>query len=101
MTACPPPTITEVRLTFIQPRQGLFALARIVVADALVLDSIGIHRILKSERYRLTYPTKQGNHLFHPITQPFGHAIEAAILTELSKRLKDVTHDRYGGSHLE
>ena len=92
--------VSEVSIRFIQPRQGLIALARIVLNDALVLDGIGIHCKLDGHGHRLTYPTRalaNGKNVtaFHPIKPWLSKAVEAAIFEELALRLKDVAHDRY------
>jgi stage V sporulation protein G len=95
MSPFPLPTITEVRLTFIPPQQGLCALARVVLSDSLALDSIGVHQRLDGNGYRLTYPTKNGRTLYHPISKALSQAIEQAIFNELRNHLKSVSHDRY------
>lgn len=90
--------VTEVHIIPIKQNQGLVALARVVLNDAIALDSIGIHLKL-SGGYRLTYPTKNDRPLFHPISKEVGMAIEQSILNEMSKRLKVVNNDRYRGAH--
>lgn len=87
--------ITEVRLTAIQPIGGMVAMARVVLNNAIALDSIGIHTKL-SGGYRLTYPNKNGRQLYQPISKAAGIAIENAIFNEVSKYLKAVNHDRHG-----
>ena len=95
LSAC---TITEVRLTFIRPVAGLIALARIVLNDALVLDGIGIHQKLNGG-YRLTYPTKNGRLLFHPIHDSVSKLFEQVIFSKLNEQKKVVNHDdRYCGA---
>ncbi len=86
--------VTEVNLTFIQPVNGLFALARIIINNAMALDSIGVHRKL-SGGYRLTYPNKSGRAMFHPISKQLALEIEQAIFDEISKHQKDVNDAGY------
>lgn len=93
--------VTEVHLTWIKPRGGLIAMAKIVLNCSLVLDGIGIHRKLNGHGYRLTYPTRpisgDGNKtMFHPIRASLSKAIESAIFTEMSKTPKVVDqNDRH------
>lgn len=87
--------VTEVRLTPIQPIGGMIAIARIVLNNAVALDSIGVHAKL-SGGYRLTYPNKNDRQLFQPISKEVGNVIENAIFDEVSKTLKAVSHDRHG-----
>ena len=93
--------ISEVRIFFIKPKDGLIGFASLVLEDRLFLGSIGIHKKLNGTGYRLTYPEKQrGNGsqtVFHPIRRDLSQAIEKAILTEL-KNVMERGHDRYGSS---
>ena len=61
-------TITEVHITLIKPDRGLIAMAKVILSNALVLDSIGIHTKLQGG-YRLTYPMKNGRYLYHPVSR--------------------------------
>ena len=100
MSQAAPLIVTEVHLTWIQPVGGLIALARVVLNDALVLDSIGVHAKL-SGGYRLTYPNKNGRAVFHPIAQAASRAIETAIYDAVCKNTQVVKDDRYCGADLE
>jgi DNA-binding cell septation regulator SpoVG len=92
------PQISEVHLKSIAPQNGLVALARVVLDGCLVLDSIGVHTKRDGSGYRLTYPTKAGRTLFHPITQALSAAIEQAIFAEMCNPPKAVSDDRYGSA---
>lgn len=86
--------VTEVHLTPIRETAGLIALAKVVLNNAIALDSIGVH-VRLGGGYRLTYPMKSGRYVFHPISRQVGQAIEQAIFSEIRKRLKVVNDDRY------
>jgi DNA-binding cell septation regulator SpoVG len=94
MNQAPETKVTEVRLTLIRETAGLIAMAKVVLNDSLVLDSIGVHLKL-SGGYRITYPMKNGRYVFHPISKPLGQCIEQAIYNEMGKQLKAVNDDRY------
>jgi len=89
--------ISEVNIQFIKPTDGLIGFANLVVNDELYLGSIGIHRRLDGQGYRLTYPNKKSNPtsrpLFHPIRRETSQVIEAAVFT----KLKDVMRKGYAG----
>ncbi len=93
------PTLSEVNLKFIKPRDGLIAFASVVIDDWLYLSGIGVHEKLDGSGYRLTYPTrpvtKQAITLFHPITKDASRAIEQAIIN----KLKDVMSKANAGHH--
>ena len=95
-----PLAVTNVQIHFTRPRQGLFAMARVVLNDALVLEGIGVHRKLDGG-LRLTYPTRalpngQDKTLFHPVVPALSKAIEKAIFEKIVERQKDVAgHDRH------
>lgn len=90
--------ISEVHISLIKPKDGLIGFASVVLEDSLTLGFIGIHKKLKGEGYRLTYPEKQRGHgsqtVFHPIRKGFSQAIEQAILTKL-KNVMETGHDRH------
>lgn len=83
-------TITEVQIFPIKPKDGLIAFASVVLDDKLYLGSIGIHKKLIDEGYRLTYPTKKVGdknlNIFHPISREISQEIEKAII----KRVKSL-----------
>lgn len=80
--------VTEVDIAFVKPKDGLIAFASVVLDDELFVGGIAIHRKLDGSGYRLTYPTRRlgdrSFNLFHPIRQPVGKAIEAAIFGKLN-----------------
>jgi len=81
--------ITEVQITLIKPNNGLIAIASVVFDNNLYLGSIGVHRKLGSNQYRITYPTKQvGDRNFnihHPINQEASEVIETAIIDKIKE----------------
>ncbi len=93
--------ITDIQIRFIREYKGLFAFARIVLNNALVIDGIGIHHKLDGSGYRLTYPTKQQSHgpsitIAHPIQSNLSKAIELDIFQKVVTLQKDVTdNDRH------
>lgn len=81
--------ISQVRITPVQPVNGLLAFASVVLNGHIRLNSIAIHRKLDGSGYRLTYPTKRaGNEdrtIFHPVTPELSKAIERALFEEYLK----------------
>jgi DNA-binding cell septation regulator SpoVG len=71
---------TEVDITFVKPKDGLIALATVVLNDQLYLSGIAIHSKLVGSGYRLTYPARKVGEaqfsVFHPIRKQVGLAIE-------------------------
>ena len=90
--------ITEVKIDFIKPQEGIVAFASVVINDAVCLSSIAIHKKLSSEGYRITYPSKGKFNIFHPINKEVGSAIEQAILTKLNEVMNRV-YDRYDNAN--
>ena len=96
-----PTKITEVQISFIKPLDGLIGFASLVINGQLYLSSIGIHKKLSQNGYRLTYPTKKigstSIDLYHPICKEVTTAIEKAVF----EKLKDVMskrNDRHNSS---
>jgi DNA-binding cell septation regulator SpoVG len=93
-----PLKVTEVHIHFIPQNQGLFALARIVLNDALVIDGIGVHQKRHGDGFRLTYPNRRLNNgevvtIAHPIQQELSKAIETAVFQKIEAIQKDVDQD--------
>ena len=86
--------ITEVKVDFIKPQEGIVAFASVVIDDAICLSSIAIHKKLSSEGYRITYPSKGKFNIFYPINREVGSAIEQAILIKLNEVMINV-YDRH------
>lgn len=97
--------VTEVYIQLVPRVQGLFALARVVLSGAVVIDGIGVHHKQDGQGYRLTYPTRrltngQSLTIVHPITPELSQAIEHAIFQKIVETQKAVEpHDRYGASN--
>ncbi len=77
-------TITEVQITPIKPKDGLVALASVVVENSLYLGFLGVYTRLDGTGYRITYPTKKVGenslNIYHPINKETSRAIEEAII---------------------
>jgi len=73
--------ISEIKIKFIKPNNGIIAFASIVIDDGLCLSGIAIHQRLNSNGYRLTYPKKDNFNIFYPINQQISKTIESAIFT--------------------
>jgi stage V sporulation protein G len=78
---------TEVDIAFVKPKDGLIALATVVLDDHLYLSGIAIHSKLVGSGYRLIYPTRKVGEaqfdVFHPTGKPVGLAIEQSIVEKL------------------
>lgn len=81
--------ITKVEIVPIHPKDGLIAFASLQYGD-LYLTSIGVHKRLNAEGYRITYPTKMSGKIsvttVHPATPTLSKQIEEAI-TQKCKEL--------------
>jgi len=82
--------ISEVKIDFINPCEGIVAFASIVINDAICLSSIAIHKKLSSEGYRITYPSKGKFSIYHPINREVGSAIETAVLEKFQEVMSKV-----------
>lgn len=82
--------ITEVQIDLIKPNNGLIGFASLVIDEEVFLSSIGIHKKLTGEGYRLTFPSKDKFSIFHPITKEASKQIEEAIFSKLKEVMKKV-----------
>jgi stage V sporulation protein G len=60
--------ISEIEIVLIKPNKGLLGFSSFVINDEFYFSSIGIHQKLDGG-FRLTYPTKNGINLFHPLNR--------------------------------
>lgn len=78
--------ITEIQIIPIKASDGLVAFASCVLDGNIYLGSIGIHKRLDGNGYRITYPTKgvagRNFHIFHPINRQTSEEIEKAIVSK-------------------
>jgi len=78
---------TEVDIAFVKPKDGLIALATVVLDDQLYLSGIAIHSKLVGSGYRLIYPTRKVGEaqfsVLNPTGKPVGLAIEQSIVEKL------------------
>ena len=94
--------ISEIEIIQIKPKNGLVAFASLLLENKLYLGSIGIHKKLNSDGYRLTYPNRLiGNKpidIYHPINYELSKSIE----NEVIKKYKDVMekcNDRHNSNY--
>lgn len=87
--------ISDVRVTPIEPKGGLIAFASCVVDNNFLISSIGIHKKLNKDEYRLTYAQKNGKTIAHPITKSLSQSIEDAVFS----KLKNVTFQNCNDRH--
>ena len=83
--------ITEIHIHPVKPNRGLVAFAHVIIDGSLLLGSIAVHQKLGGG-YRITYPQKGKDYVFHPITRPLSRSMEDAILREV-KNVLDKSHD--------
>ena len=81
--------VDEVNVTPVKPSNGLVAFASCVIDKKLFIGSLGVHKRLDGDGYRITFPTKvigqkQLNY-FYPITKAAGLAIERAIVARCNE----------------
>ncbi|MCD6225463.1 septation protein SpoVG family protein [bacterium] len=95
------PTISEIQIVPIKPKDGLVAFASFVLDNNLYLGSIGI-MTRPNGGYRLTYPTKKVGskniNIFHPINKKFAQRIEQAVVKRVEEVMKK-SNDRYSSSN--
>ena len=87
--------ISEIKIDFINPCEGIVAFASVVINDAICLSSIAIHKKLNAEGYRITYPSKGKFSIFYPINKETGLAIERAILNKLNEVMSKVVYENH------
>jgi len=91
------PTITEIQIIPVRPKDGLIGFASLVLNNWFYLGSIGIHT-RPTGGFRLTYPKKGNYNLFYPINKQIAQEIENLI----SKKFEEVMNqenDRYNSSN--
>ncbi len=95
-------SICEVEIIPIKPQNGLIAFASVVFEDSLYLGSIGVHKRLNSDGYRLTYPTKRVGerdiNIYHPINRQTSKEIEKAIINK-AKEVFEKSNENYDRYH--
>lgn len=80
--------ISEINIMPIKPDNGLVGFASIVFDNNFYLGSIGIFTRPQGG-YRLTYPTRNGINVFHPINKPIAEAIEQQVTEKFEQILKE------------
>lgn len=83
--------ITEIQIIPIKANNGLVAFASVLFDDRLYLGSIGIHKKLNGNGYRLTYPTKKigdkNINIYHPINRETSGLLEEKIIEKAEEIL--------------
>jgi len=83
--------ITEIQIIPIKANNGLVAFTSVVFADSLYLGSIGIHKRMDGNGYRITYPTKKigdkNINIYHPINREASKWIEDSIISKAEEIL--------------
>lgn len=87
--------ISEVKIDFIKPQEGIVAFASVVINNAICLSSIAIHKKLNADNYRITYPSKGKFNIFHPISREAGLAIETAVLNKFQEVMSKVVYENH------
>jgi DNA-binding cell septation regulator SpoVG len=90
--------VSDIRIVFIEPKNGLIAFASCVIDDKFSIGSIGIHKKLSKDEYRLTYAQKNGKTIAHPITRELSQEIERAIFSELKIVISQNRNDRHNSN---
>lgn len=89
--------ITKVKVFLVEPKDSLVGYAKCTLDDEFLLKSIGIHKKLGKQEYRLTYPKKGDEYVFHPMTKNASKAVEEAIICEFKNVIRK-EYDRYCSS---
>lgn len=82
--------ISEVQIDFVKPHNGLIGFASFIVDSNIYISCVAIHTKLNGDGYRLTYPTKGGFNICHPINKITSQEIEAAVFSKLKDVMKKV-----------
>lgn len=84
--------ITEIQIVPIKANNGLVAFGSVVFDNCLYLGSIGIHKRLDGNGYRITYPTKiigdNNINIYHPINKEISKLIEDGIISKVKEILE-------------
>lgn len=86
--------ITEIHIHPVTAKGGLVAFAHLVLDDKLLIGSIAIYE-KRGGGYRITFPQKRENYVYHPIDRPFGKQLEQAI----TLHAKTVLEKPHAGHH--
>lgn len=87
--------VSDIRIILIEPKNGLIAFASCVIDNKFSIGSIGIHKKLQKDEYRLTYAQKNGQTIAHPITRELSQEIEQSIFSELKTVISKNCNDRH------
>ena len=90
--------VNEVNITPVKPRDGLVAIASIVIDGSLYLNSIAVYT-KRDGSYRLLYPTKivgdRSLGLFYPINRKTSKVIEEAVFKKCKEVFEGSSDDRH------
>lgn len=76
-------SLSEIQILPVKPQNGLVAFASFVLNKSFYMGSVAIHSRLDGKGYRLTFPTKSGVNLYHPIKKEVTDEILKQISPEL------------------
>jgi DNA-binding cell septation regulator SpoVG len=83
--------VTKVEILPIRPQNGLVAFACIELDSRFYIGSIGVHRRLNGNGYRITFPTRKVGStqmtICHPIKPDLSKEIESAITSKVEEVL--------------
>ena len=82
--------ISEVQIDLVKPNNGLIGFTSFVIDGEMYISSVAIHSKLNGDGYRLTYPSKGGFTICHPINKLASKEIEAAVFAKLKDVMKKV-----------
>jgi len=79
--------ISELQIIPIKANNGLIAMVNLVYENNLFLGSIGVHKKIDGNGYRLTFPTKKIGakdfNIYHPINKELSKEIEKEIFEKI------------------
>ncbi len=85
----------QVEIIPIKAQQGLVGFASVTIDKLLFIGSIGIHKRLNGQGFRITYPTRKAGDshfsLCHPVSRELSKAIEKAVVEKAEKVLAHLT----------
>ena len=89
----PLPTITEISVIPIPPKDGHIGFASLTFDGRIRLNNIAIYTNIKNGGFRLSYPTKEiitgkSLYLYFPVNRETGDLITKAVSAELEKLIK-------------
>lgn len=88
--------VSEIEIVLIKPQNGLIGFTSFLLDNKIYFSSVAIHSKI-SGGFRLTYPTKNGFTLFHPVNRMTSRAIEQAVFKKLNN-VMNLKNDRHSNT---